>query len=1009
MKRVTSCLLACALAASTAPVAFATAGEGAEGSTGTGTYAAVLSATSEGETGTSQATTVDHLIIDQVYGGGGKGETPIANSFIELYNPTTAEVDLSGYTLVYGDKTLTLSGTIPAKGSFLIVGAAESTTNEFLTYDLPDADLTCDWAISNKSYTITLKNGSDVDSLTVEDSETAAVTTSKQKTLKRRAHTDTDQLTDFQVITWKNGETAVDGTGTQYDKTFLEAYAPRNSKGEYGSVYGASSGSNEPTTPTYTPVVAGDTRVAGYDNETASLNMELAGRYNSGAMNADGGSLEIVQYNAANGFAYAVSGVKGKLIAVDLNGTMDGDKVAALSGTEYDLKTMVSVGGFSYGDMTSVAVSPDKTKLAVALQDADYSKAGLVALFSCNEDGTLTLCSTAKVGVQPDMVTWANNNTILTADEGEPREGVNGTDPKGSVSIVKLGENNALTANIVHFDSFDAKRGELTAAGVLVQKNTQPSTDFEPEYIAVSGTTTYVSLQEANAVAVLDIAKGEFTGVYPLGFQDFGTTKVDLQKNDKIELNTYDNVLGIKMPDGISTATVNGKTYLLTANEGDSRADWAGLDNEYENVTSPTGSVTLDKKTVWFDAAKWDGLDQSKAYVFGGRSFSIYEATASGLNLVFDSGSGFEEVTAAKLPAFFNCSNDKTSPDNRSGKKGPEPETVVTGTVGGKTYAFVALERIGGIMVYDITDPANATYVNYINSREFDAAIQGDVSPEGLSFIPAADSKTGKAMLLAACEVSGTLAAYELTTAPKPVTPPSTDPGSGTPSTPTPSPAPTPTPEPEPTPDPEPTPEPAPAPSTGDTVTVESGSASGATVSVVTPAGETGTAGTVSYTAAPEGATAVTVPSSVQIDGVSYKVTSVASKAFENNTTVTKVSIPKGVTSVGSYAFRGCTKLKSVTVAQGVKEIGRSAFSKCTKLSSITLPSSVTKVGKYAFYKTSAKTLTIKSTKLTKSAVAGSLKGSNITKVVVPKSKLKAYAKLFTKANCGKKVAVKAI
>lgn len=113
------------------------------------------------------------------------------------------------------------------------------------------------------------------------------------------------------------------------------------------------------------------------------------------------------------------------------------------------------------------------------------------------------------------------------------------------------------------------------------------------------------------------------------------------------------------------------------------------------------------------------------------------------------------------LPDYFNASNDKISVDNRSGKKGSEPESVVTGTVNGRTLAFVALERIGGIMVYDVTDPANAKLVNYINSREFDDAIYGDVSPEGLCFIPAELSKTGKAYLLAANEVSGTLAVYE--------------------------------------------------------------------------------------------------------------------------------------------------------------------------------------------------------------------------------------------------------
>lgn len=687
------------------------------------------------------------LVIDQVYGGGGKSETPISNSFIELYNPNSEPVDLSGYTLVYGENSLALTGTIPANGSYLIVGAEEVTTDELLTYDLPDADKTCDWVINNKSYTITLKNGdTEIDAVTAGNSEATKV--SKQKSLARKDHVDTDTDADFQIIVWEKGEVTV-------DEAYVTAYAPRNSQGDMGKVHGAE------TEPTYTPVEASDTRVNGYYDETGSLKLELAGRYNSGAMNADGGSLEIVQYNPVNGFAYAVSGVKGTLIAVDLNGKLDGDTVVSLSGTEYNVKSLVE--GFAYGDMTSVAISPDGSKLAVAIQAENYADNGVVALFACKADGSLELLSTVSVGVQPDMVTFANNNTILSADEGEPRGGAAAEDPKGSVSIVTIGADNALTAKIVTFDQFDAQRETLTAAGVLVQKNTDPSTDFEPEYIAVSGKTAYVSLQEANAIAVLNIASGEFTGVYPLGFQDYGTTKVDLQKNDTIELENYDNVYGIKMPDGISVTTLGGKTYLLTANEGDSRADWDGLDNESEGKTSPTGNVTLDEKVVWFNATMWDGLDTSKAYVFGGRSFSIYEVTSNGLKLVYDSGSGFEEITAAQLPAYFNTSNDKNSVDNRSGKKGPEPESVITGTVNGRTYAFIALERIGGVMVYDITNPANAKFVNYINSREFETAIQGDVSPEGLCFISAAASKTGSPLLLSACEVSGTLAVYELT------------------------------------------------------------------------------------------------------------------------------------------------------------------------------------------------------------------------------------------------------
>lgn len=678
-------------------------------------------------------------IIEQVYGGGGKGETPISNSFIELYNPSDKEIDLSGYTLSYDGNTLVLKDKIPAEGYYLIIGKAEETTDDFLTYDLPDADLTCDWVINNKEYTISiLKGDTAINTVTAKKSDSI----SKQKSFKRND----DGV--FQIVVWEKGSATVD------DK-YIEDNAPRNRKGEYGSVHTVAAASE------FTPVVTNDVRVEGYYNSTGSLNLELAGRHNSGAMNGDGGSLEIVTYNPNNGYAYAVSGIKGKLLAIDLNSKLDGEKVEDLKGTEYDVKALVEkdAEGFTYGDMTSVAVSPDRSKLAVAIQAKNYTDTGVVALFSCNADGSLTLLSTVSVGVQPDMLTFAGNDTILTADEGEPRE--EGEDPKGSVTIIKVSSENSMSAKSVYFDDFDEKRDELTSRGVLVQKGKKPSTDFEPEYIAVSGNMAYVSLQEENAIAVLDITSGVFSNVYPLGFQDYGVTKVDLEKNDKIELKNYKNVYGIKMPDGISAATIGGKTYLLTANEGDSRADWPGYDNEWENKTSPTGNVTLDYKVVWFKADMWDGLDDQKDYVFGGRSFSIYEVTANGLNLVFDSGSDFEQVTAEKLPDYFNASNDKTSFDNRSGKKGPEPESVVTGTVGGKTYAFIAIERIGGVMVYDITDPGKAKFANYINSREFDEAIKGDVSPEGLCFVSASDSKSGNALLLTACEVSGTLAVYE--------------------------------------------------------------------------------------------------------------------------------------------------------------------------------------------------------------------------------------------------------
>ena len=226
------------------------------------------------------------------------------------------------------------------------------------------------------------------------------------------------------------------------------------------------------------------------------------------------------------------------------------------------------------------------------------------------------------------------------------------------------------------------------------------------------------------------------------------------------------------MPDGIALYSTGGTDYVITANEGDSR-EWGDYLNEDERdfgdgETSPSGSITAENsdltgKVVFFNSDDYDGLEENKDYLFGGRSFTVFRADENGLTEVYDSGSDFEAKTAEYIPDNFNCSNDDKSIDDRSGKKGPEAESVTVGTVNGRTYAFVGLERIGGVMVYDITNPENASFTNYINSRDFSDDIAGDDSPEGLCFISASDSKNGSAYLLAACEVSGTVAAYRLT------------------------------------------------------------------------------------------------------------------------------------------------------------------------------------------------------------------------------------------------------
>ena len=534
----------------------------------------------------------------------------------------------------------------------------------------------------------------------------------------------------------------------------------------------------------------------GYENGTAALNLTQIARYSAGQYNVDGGVMEIVAYNQATEWAYAINGQSGKLAAIPLAGLTAGAHVEELTGTEIDVKALVEAedSTFQYGDMTSVAISPDSTTLAAALQAQGSNDAGRVALFTCEEDGTLTLEALVETGAQPDMVTFAGDGVVLTADEGEPREGYgeNIADPKGSVTVVDV---EAQESTVVDFSAFDSQRDQLAEDGIVLKKGSAPSVDLEPEYIAVSGGKAYVTLQENNAIAVLDIESQAFEGVYSAGFEDHSTTAIDLdKKDDAYDPQTYESLLGIRMPDGIAAFTVEGTTYLVTANEGDAR-EWGDEDQGTfylsederdfgeEGVTSPTGAITaensgLEGKVVFFKTEDFDGLDPEKDYVFGGRSFTVFQATENGLEEVFTSGDDFEALTAQYVPEYFNASNDNAVLDDRSGKKGPEAESVTVGTVDGKTYAFVALERTGGVMVYDVTDPEAITFVNYVNTRDFGTTVEGseeyedgeldkwvtggDVAPEGLLFLDAASSPNGEPLLLAACEVSGTVAVYQL-------------------------------------------------------------------------------------------------------------------------------------------------------------------------------------------------------------------------------------------------------
>ena len=500
------------------------------------------------------------------------------------------------------------------------------------------------------------------------------------------------------------------------------------------------------------------------DGETSTEKENIfwnkAAAFDTGSSSKDGGVAEIVQYNGDNGKLYLVNGKTQTIDIVQLAGYGEDELQTAFDENtdRISFNDLVAqnpsafADGFEIGDITSVAVNTELDAVAIAVQHSDYDKNGAIIILGY--DGSFKAAYEA--GVQPDMVTFAGN-TALSANEGEPREGYGegATDPKGSVTAVDLSAS-APESKTITFESFDAKRDELVANKVLLKKGAAPSDDLEPEYIAASGSHAYVALQEANAIATLDLETLEFESITGLGFKDHGKegNGLDMRKDGKGEVKT-ENVFGVYMPDGMAAYTADGKTYLVTANEGDAR-EWG----DFENV----GKFEIDgeEKIEALLSGETDGLEEDKRYLLGARSFSVWDA--EDMSLVFDSGDMIERHIAEseQYKAYFNCSNDDTELDSRSRKKGPEPEAVSVQTIGGKTYAFVALERQGGVMMFDITDLDDVQLRSYANSRDYSGDMNGDVAPESVTLVPAASSPNGKDLLVAANENSGTIAVYAM-------------------------------------------------------------------------------------------------------------------------------------------------------------------------------------------------------------------------------------------------------
>lgn len=489
--------------------------------------------------------------------------------------------------------------------------------------------------------------------------------------------------------------------------------------------------------------------------------LQFLGRYETSTY--DAGGTEITAFDAASKRLFSVNGSTGKVDIINFANPATPTLITSFDLTPFGL--------------SANSVAAKNGIIAIGVEAVVKQDSGKVVLIDANG----TFLNSVTVGALPDMITFTpNGQYILVACEGEPNTTYT-NDPEGSVGIINIsGGVASATLQIASFAPFnsatlDPSIRKFGPGSTLAQ-------DLEPEYIAISDNslTAWVTCQENNAWAIIDIPTATVTSLVGMGFKDHSIPGNGLDASDQnggvVNITTWP-IKGMYQPDAITAFTVGGQNYIISANEGDVR-EYTAL-NEASRLGS--GSYLLDP-TVFPNAAtlknnsnlgrlnvttKTGDIDNDGDFdvihSFGARSFSIWNAAGA---LVWDSGDQIEQLMNTISPANFNCSNTNNTKKNRSDDKGPEPEAVTVAQIGDSLFAFVGLERIGGVMIYNITNPNAPTFSSYINTRNFAQTPSlnngGDLGPEGIIFIPKNESPNGKDLLVLSNEISGTISIYQV-------------------------------------------------------------------------------------------------------------------------------------------------------------------------------------------------------------------------------------------------------
>jgi len=569
---------------------------------------------------------------------------------------------------------------------------------------------------------------------------------------------------------------------------------------------------------------AGGTDGANGIDANASITLDLVGRIQ---LNSDDpeGAAEIVQFHSASSTIYAINSAADEptieiIDASTLTTDVLANPLSSENLTSIALVLPTEQNSVQLSGPTSVAVSGNW--MAVAMPAADKATNGMVLFYNGLDTSSPTFVKAVEVGNLPDMVTFTPDaSKVLTANEGEPSGDYN-IDPEGSISVITIVDNTPSdTSTNISFSEFNGKQAELELQGMHFPNpsgriingtliSTTVAQDLEPEYITTTNEVAYVTLQENNGLAIVDLSDNSVK-VIGLGFKNWSAFQIDGMEDGTVSFGQYDNLYGMYMPDTIASFQWKDANFLVTANEGDAREyffdtlnadgvqdedlcnaaggqdfdvddgclsyteetqgrrlDYAPGSNletiagddprDFDFTAYPLGRLTV---TDVLGDSDNDGLYEA-LYAYGARSFTIWDTNGQ---VVFDSGDDFERITASIHGNAFNNNNDENEGDSRSANKGPEPEALTVGQVGDKTYAFIGMERLGGIFVYDVTNPYGAKFVDYVINRDLTEGgdLIGDSAPEGMAFVDAIKSPTGHALVIIGNEVSGTVSVWQVT------------------------------------------------------------------------------------------------------------------------------------------------------------------------------------------------------------------------------------------------------